>query len=198
METEEGSIGITQETGYPWDGRVRFTLHPERSARLRFMVRIPGWAREQIMGARLYRFERPSPATPSMTLNGSLVDIDMTNGYAVIDQTWKSGDVVELTLPLPVRKVLCDERVSDNREKAALQRGPVVYCVEARDARAPLNALRLGEETELEARYMPHLLGGIVGVLGEGFTAVPYNAWANRGPGPMRVWLRNAAAGDGR
>ena len=196
VETAEGSIGITQETDYPWTGSVRFTLHPERPVRLRFMVRIPGWAREQIMGGHLYRFERPAITTPTLSLNGVPVDIGVASGYAVIDRVWKTGDSLELTLPLPVRKVLCDDRVSDNRGKAALQRGPLVYCIEGRDARVPLDAILLGQESELEARPLPQLLGGIVGIRGEDFTAIPYYAWANRGPGPMRVWLRNAGAGD--
>ena len=194
VETEEGGIEITQETDYPWSETVRFTLHPERPARLRFLVRIPGWARELIMGAHLYRFEKPALTKPTVRLNGSNIDIEVTNGYAIIERAWKAGDSVELTLPLPVRKVLCDARVSDNREMAALQRGPVVYCVEGRDARIPLDTLLLREETELEARRMPQLLGGIVGIRGEDFTAIPYYAWANRGPGPMRVWLQNAGA----
>jgi uncharacterized protein len=194
VETAAGKIGITQETDYPWAGTVRVTLHPEHPARMRFMLRIPGWAREQIMGGHLYRFERPALEQPTVRVNGKAVDADVADGYAVIDRTWTDGDVVDLVLPLPVRKVLCDERVIDNRGKAALQRGPLVYCVESRDAGMPLDALRLGEETVLEARPMPGHLGGIVGIRGEGFTAVPYYAWANRGPGPMRVWLPNGPA----
>jgi DUF1680 family protein len=94
--------------------------------------------------------------------------------------------------------VLCDPRVIENRGKAALQRGPIVYCVEERDADRSLNAVALGEEASFTARREPALLGGIVALRAEGVTAIPYFAWANRGPGPMRVWLQNsgtAAAG---
>jgi uncharacterized protein len=92
---------------------------------------------------------------------------------------------------MPVRKVLCDPRVADNRGKSALQRGPVVYCVEGRDSRIPLDALSLGVETELEIRRRPETLWGIVELRGTDFSAVPYYSWAHRGPGPMRVWLTN-------
>jgi DUF1680 family protein len=81
--------------------------------------------------------------------------------------------------------------VEDNRGKAALQRGPLVYCVEGCDAAAPLDAVSVGEEGSLEARWEQDLLGGVMAIRGPGFTAVPYHAWANRGAGPMRVWLPN-------
>ncbi len=191
VATETGSVGIEQETEYPWSGTVWFTLNPGGRVRLQFLVRIPGWARETILGGSLYSFERPVERRPSMTLNGHGVDVIMQNGYAVIDREWEAGDTVELSLPMPARKVLCDPRVGDNREKAALQRGPIVYCVEACDAQVPLESLSLGKEAGLKALRRPNLLGGIVEIQGEDFSAIPYYAWANRGPGAMRVWLKN-------
>jgi DUF1680 family protein len=124
-------------------------------------------------------------------LNGVKVDIVMEKGYAVIDREWKKGDTIELALPMPVRKVVCDPRVADNRGKAALQRGPLVYCVEGRDTEPAMDAITLGKESGLTPQSEPGLPGGIVAVRGPGFTAVPYYAWANRGPDRMRVWLRN-------
>ena len=182
---------VTQETDYPWDGAVRLRISPERSARMELRVRIPGWARERIMGGSLYRFERPHPDLPSLRLNGETVNVEMDKGYAVLDRVWDEGDTVELALPTPVRKVLCDPRVIENRGKAALQRGPVVYCVEERDADRSLDAISLGAENGFTARREPALLGGIVTLRAEGVTAIPYFAWANRGAGPMRVWLQN-------
>jgi hypothetical protein len=86
--------------------------------------------------------------------------------------------------------VLCDPRVVENRGRAAVQRGPVVYCVEARDSDVPLDALSLGREDELTASWKPYFLGGVVVVESRQFRAVPYYSWANRGIGPMKVWLR--------
>ncbi len=198
VDTETGPVEIIQETDYPWSGIVRFTLNPGHRSRLQFLVRIPGWSRDSILGGRLYRFERPASRTPVMKMNGQIVDLRVQEGYARIDREWGDGDVVEIFLPMPVRKVLCDPHVHDNRGKAALQRGPIVYCVEGRDARSPLDALTLGEETDLEARPRPDLLGGVMELRGKGFAAIPYYAWANRGSGPMRVWLRNEAPGEPR
>lgn len=185
---------VVQETDYPWDGAVRLRIGPEQRARMELRVRIPGWAREQIMGGNLYRFERPHPEAPSLRLNGETVHVEMDKGFAVLDREWDEGDMVELSLPMPVRKVLCDDRVVDNRGKAALQRVPIVYCVEGRDAERPLDAISLGPEADYTACREPGLLGGIVALRAEGVTAIPYFAWANRGTGPMRVWLRNKDA----
>ena len=90
---------------------------------------------------------------------------------------------------MPVGKVIADERIADDRDKAALQRGPIVYCVEERDADLPLDRIALGNNG-LTASREPDLLGGVVTLRGKGFRAIPYYAWANRGPGPMKVWLR--------
>jgi hypothetical protein len=184
-------FSVAQETDYPWDGAVRLRISPERSARMELRIRIPGWSLERIMGGSLYRFERPCQELPSLRLNGEIVNAEMDKGFAVLDREWDAGDIVELALPMPVRKVLCDSRVIANRGKAALQRGPLVYCVEERDADRSLNAISLGAESDFTARREPALLGGIVVLRSGGVTAVPYFAWANRGPGPMRVWLRN-------
>jgi len=73
----------------------------------------------------------------------------------------------------------------------ALQRGPIVYCVERRDSRVPLDSILLGEEASLVPTSQPELLGGVVALRAPEFTAIPYYAWANRGPGPMKVWLSN-------
>ena len=81
--------------------------------------------------------------------------------------------------------------MADNRGRAALRRGPLAYCVEERDSESPLDAIVLPDEFELEARHDPGLLSGAAAIPGPGFTAILYDAWANRGPGPMQVWLRN-------
>jgi DUF1680 family protein len=158
---------------------------------MRLMIRIPGWARERIMEGNLYRFQQPSKTAPALRLNGEAVRIVMEMGYAVIDRRWEAGDVIELSLPMPVRKVLCDSRVSDNAGKAAIMRGPIVYCVEGRDVDRSLDSISLAAEPSLAASFQPGLLGGVAAVRGTGFTAIPYYAWANRGAGSMRVWLRD-------
>lgn len=182
---------LEQRTGFPWDGAVSITVRPEHTAHMRLKLRVPGWARELILGGPLYRYERPSLTRPELSLNGEPLEVVMENGFAVIDRQWQPGDRVEMTLPMPVRKVLCDDRVAENRGKAALMRGPVVYCVEGRDAGVPLDEIRLGDEDTFTACRSSGPHGEMVTVRGPEFTAIPYYAWANRGPDSMKVWLGN-------
>jgi DUF1680 family protein len=90
-----------------------------------------------------------------------------------------------------VLKVRCDARVTENQGRAALQRGPLVYCVEGRDAERPLESIRADESDQIVPSWAPELLGGIIVLRGSGYAAIPYNLWANRGSGPMAVWLHD-------
>ncbi|HVP19240.1 MAG TPA: glycoside hydrolase family 127 protein [Spirochaetia bacterium] len=193
IEVDGASVRIVQETDYPWSGSVRMRISVGGRRRMRLLVRIPGWSQERVLGGHLYRFERPSMARPSLRINGEAADITLEKGYAVIGREWQDEDIIELSLPMPVRTVACDPRVISNLGKAAVQRGPLVYCVEGRDAAGPLGSLQLDGQgargARLEAQWRPDLLGGVVAIRGPGFTAIPYFAWSNRGAGPMRVWL---------
>ena len=191
VEVDGVRIGVVQETEYPWDGTVRVTLHPERAIHMRISIRIPGWSRGEIMGGGLYRFEDPSQGRPSLLLNGTPVEVPPGEGYATVEREWDEGDQLVLSLPMPVGRIVAHERVVEDRGKVALQRGPIVYCVEGRDADVPLSRV-VPAKGELRVAREPDLLGGIVTVGGRGFKAIPYHAWANRGPGPMRVWLRGS------
>ncbi len=196
IDVEGSPVRIQQETDYPWSGTVRIRISAggrDPGGRMRLLVRIPGWSRETVLGGDLYRFERPSADRPSLKVDGEATEIVLEKGYAVIRGEWGNDHVIELELPMPVRTVLCDARVTDNQGKAAIQRGPLVYCVEGRDSEVPLQSLQLGSQTALEPRWEPGLLGGVMTIRGPGFTAIPYHAWSNRGVGPMRVWLNRAA-----
>lgn len=133
--------------------------------------------------------------------------IESEDGYVVINKTWKRGDTVHVNFPMPIRRVLSDERVKDNVGKVALMRGPLVYCVEGHDVEGgkALNLL-LEKDTELTAEKKLDLLGGVTVVKGtamelkrtanggiartpRAFEAIPYYAWAHRGKTPMAVWL---------
>jgi hypothetical protein len=180
---------LEQATRYPWEGTVTLAVDPETPTRARLHLRIPGWAGGRILGGSLYSADRPEEA-PRLILNGEATEIRMEIGYAVIDRIWRRGDRVELHLPMPVLKVRCDPRVTANRGRAALQRGPVVYCVEGHDVEGPLESIRVGDPDRIVPTWTPELLGGVVLLRGSGYAAIPYAVWANRGAGPMAVWLR--------
>ena len=190
-----GLVRVSQETRYPWEGEVTLTLEPERPAAFALLLRIPGWC------------ERAT-----LKLNGEAVgEPALVNGYAAIRRTWRSGDRVELTLPMPVRRVAAHPRVAANRGRVALQRGPVVYCLEGADHDIGLRHMALDAEAALATEHRPDLLGGVTVIEGSAstrwagspttkpvpFLAAPYGAWDNRQAGGMLVWLPgNPAAAE--
>ena len=189
---DNGKVKLIQQTKYPWDGEVRITVEPDRATDWGLNLRIPGWCRSK----------------PAITVNGAaLKEPKVDRGYVRIQRTWKTGDVVFLHLPMPVERVYADPRVKADVGRVALQRGPVVYCLEGVDNGGSVRNLVLPREAPLTASFAKDLLGGVVIVRGEAraisvredkdeliskpvsFQAVPYYAWDNRAPGPMVVWL---------
>src|SRR5207244_4565856 len=114
-------VNLRQDSRYPWDGQVRIAVDPEQPTRFTAHVRIPGWAGNQVMPGGLYQFmdHRRDPVT--LKINGEPIDAAMTKGFATIDRTWRRGDVIDLTLPMPVRRVIADPRVKDVEGRVALE-----------------------------------------------------------------------------
>jgi hypothetical protein len=184
------ALRLTQQTDYPWQGRVTISVDPERAVDFTLAVRIPGWSRGEAMPSDLYRFaEERVPARPTLTVNATPVAVSLDRGYARITRRWQKGDIVRLDLPMPVRRVLAHDGVAENRGKAAIERGPLVYAVEGIDNGGGVKDLRVPLDAELTQEYRKGLLGGVVAVTGKGIVAVPYFAWANRGRGEMSVWI---------
>jgi DUF1680 family protein len=130
----------------------------------------------------------------------------LTDGYAVLQRVWSKGDVVTLDLPMPVRRVVADERVADDRGKIALERGPLVYCVEGVDHDGFVLDLTVPDDSRFTIERRQDLLGGVTvlraNVLDRTgrrrrLMAIPYYAWSNRGAGEMAVWLTRAKGAGG-
>ena len=131
----------------------------------------------------------------------------VVNGYAVIRKQWKKGDVVLLNLPMPVQKIVAINEVKDNRNRVALQRGPLVYCFEHPDNNGKAMNIVIPDNTSFTAEFKPDLLSGVVelssdaivvNISGNGLSAttekkrvsaIPFFSWANRGEGQMQVWM---------
>ncbi len=192
-----GTVGVTQETRYPWDGVVVITLSPEKPTELTIHLRIPGWARGEPVPSDLYRFVGSEPPPPVLRVNGEEIALSSDSGFRSVRRVFETGDRIELTLPMPVRRVESHSSVESNRGRLALQRGPLVYAAEAVDNGGHILDLVLPADSELTEKYRDDLLGGVVAVAGTArrgrkevpFLAVPYFSWANRGPGEMRVWI---------
>ena len=165
-------ITLTQETGYPWTGDVAVKVGVKGSVKTQLRLRIPGWCKAY-----------------SLTVNGETVEPTIDKGYAVIDWKWKDGDVVGLNFDMPVEVVAADPRVKEDEGKRAVQRGPVVYCLEEVD-NPDIDAIRVAEDEQFDTAFEKDLLGGIVSIkAAEGGNYIPYYAWDNREAGKMKVWV---------
>ena len=206
------TLRVVQETRYPWDGAVKITVTPERSGRYALNVRIPGWARGEAVPSDLYRFADAAAPPVSIAVNGRAVPLVLEKGYARLERQWKPGDVVDLALPMPIRRVVAHPSVEADQGRVALQRGPIVFAAEWPDnPGGQVRNLLLGDDAILATEFRAGLLGGVQVVKGSAvalayddkggvnrrqqeFLAIPYYAWANRGPGEMTVWIPNRPA----
>lgn len=178
------ALGISQQTRYPWDGRIDLILEPEDPAMFTLALRIPDRAESD-----LYSAVPDLSGQYALTVNGEDYEGSVEQGYARISRTWRAGDRVVLTLPMDVQRVYCDERVHANRGRVAIQRGPVVYNFEEVDHDGPLRELTIPRAVELRPLWRDGFLGGVVVVQGPGLLGVPNNVRLNR-HGYSQVWMR--------
>ena len=201
-----GEINVSQTTNYPWDGKVKINIYPEQKTGFTVSVRIPGWINEPLPGD-LYRYMTKSDDKPIIKVNGKIVKFDLINGYAKIDRNWEKGDIIELDFPMPVRKIIANEKVIEDRGKFAIERGPIVYCAEWVDNGDKVRNLLVNKNSSFTVEHVDNLIDGIDIIKGkatalstsekdnsiikteQNFTAIPYYAWAHRGSGEMIVWL---------
>jgi DUF1680 family protein len=205
-------LKVTQSTRYPWEGAVKIAVTPDRATKFAINVRIPGWARNEPVPSDLYRYADDVREQASLKVNGAAVAMKLDKGYVAVDRTWKPGDTIELSLPMPVRRVVANGEVAADRGRVALQRGPLVYAAEwADNPDGKVRHLMLPDSTKLTATWRPDLLKGVEVIQGRAvalkedakgavqkseqpFTAIPYYSWANRGRGQMMVWIPNGEA----
>jgi DUF1680 family protein len=201
IKTANQQVQITQQTDYPWNGKVTFTLQPEKQTAFALHIRIPGWANNQPVPGDLYQYTDNNQSVTTLKINNKPVKYQLQNGFAVLNQSWKKGDKVELNISMPVRQVVTSQQVAENKGKVALERGPLVYCVEGADNGGSVANAILTKNMLLTPELKPDLLNGVMVVRGKPaaskqgtmqntFVAIPYYAWSHRGPGEMAVWLR--------
>jgi hypothetical protein len=143
-------LGLEQETNYPWEGRVRLVLSLKQPAAFTLKLRIPGCCRG-----------------PMVYLNGRAVESTPVKGYISMEREWRDGDELILDLEMPVHTVYTDPRVAADLGRVALQRGPLVYCLEGVDNAGALDDLALPRSATLETRFEPNLLDGVVTIQGD-------------------------------
>ncbi|MFO0930226.1 MAG: glycoside hydrolase family 127 protein, partial [Gemmataceae bacterium] len=209
-----GKVVLRQTTRYPWHGEVKIAVDPETPGEFDLSLRIPAWCQGPSSENDLYRVDgRPAQGGFRLAVNGKAIDsIALVRGYARVRRQWKAGDVVEMVMDMPVRRVKAHPRVKADVNRVALMRGPIVYCVEGRDHGGTVRPLLLRRQAPLTAEHRPDLLGGVTVVRGRAtalyrtatggveekpteLVAIPYAVNANRGPAEMRVWLPESRDG---
>jgi DUF1680 family protein len=196
------TLQVRQQTRYPWDGEVRLTVTPASPTPCTVRLRIPGWCRRY-----------------AIAVNGETINAPVEKGYACLHRVWQPGDTVTLALDMPVEVLESHPAVLMNGGRIALQRGPLVYCVEDVDQPVSVFRLAIPDDVQWATAELPEVLDGIVAIDGQALAldlaewtdtlyrpvapiiheriplrAIPYYAWDNREPGAMTVWLPRAAS----
>ncbi|MGA3246184.1 MAG: glycoside hydrolase family 127 protein, partial [Bacteroidota bacterium] len=203
----ERTVTMTQSTLYPWDGSIRVQVDPSSSGEFAIKIRIPGWAQNRPVPSDLYRYLDQADAKVSLKVNGHPISFSVDKGYATVRREWKKGDTVDIGFPMPVRRVVANEKLLDDKGRVALERGPILFCAEWPDNKdGNVTNLVLSDAAPLRTEFRKDLLNGVqlikstaipvrrtlektvVSDPPQEFTAIPYYAWAHRGLGQMEVW----------
>lgn len=200
IELQDTEVSLIQETNYPWSGDVKITISLTQMKEFTIAIRIPGWAHNKPVPSDLYYYLTPNNLELSIKINDELIEFHIKNGFVRIQRTWKDNDTIELSIPMPIRRVLSNPKVKENIDKVAIERGPIVYCIESIDNEVKsIFNIKLNDNTLLEEKLHSNLLNGIVIITGsihnndknlEKIHLIPYYAWANRGKSQMTVWIQ--------
>lgn len=186
---KNNSLDISQQTDYPWDGKVTLTVNPKNDNEFTLKLRIPGWARNEVLPSDLYRYKTHSTAQASVKIDGKVYNGKVENGYVSITRKWKKGEVITVDFPMEVREVTTNVKVAENNGKVALEYGPIVYAIEEADNKTAFDNLKINASDKFKVQKENVLLGGVNTIQSPTFKAIPYYAWSNRGVGKMKVWI---------
>jgi hypothetical protein len=205
LKTGSDSIILEQKTNYPWDGRVEITFNSQKPEVFELKMRIPGWALNQPVPSDLYFTRNNTIQKPELLINGQGAEYQIKNGYASLCRKWKQGDVVTLKLEMPITRIYANDSVLADKSKVALQRGPMVYCLEGKDQPTKTTFdLYIPDSAQLTIASTDSLFDKvpvITGLAGQKeksgtktvkFIAIPYYLWNNRGKDEMCVWINNS------
>jgi DUF1680 family protein len=204
---KSGSVGVKMETNYPWDGKIKLMIDPVKNSKFSLSLRVPGWAQGQTSTKDLYDIADFGSAIIYLKVNGKDAPVRMENGYMIINREWKKGDIVVYELPMQTNKVIAREELKQDKGRIAIQRGPVVYCIEGADNSGKAWNVIIPENTKFETidyKVLDESVKALtaevpVVTVGEDglslktekkkIIAIPYYTWANRGKNEMQVWL---------
>ncbi len=211
MQVEDKPVTLEQKTNYPWDGDINIKVVKTKAKAFNMMIRLPGWVSQSPVPSDLYRFSDDVLGSYSVKVNGQTVQAEIVKGYLSLNRKWKRGDVVTIHFDMPVRTIKANHRVSDDRGRIAVERGPLVYCAEGVDnkdfnifnflmPRQPQFAvvdqqISYGNQSfdvkaiKVDGQAVEQNETGEVNVKSAQLTMIPYYAWNHRGAGLMEVWM---------
>ncbi len=203
----KGEMQFKMQTNYPWSGDVKCVLGMKKKIKTAIAFRIPGWSKGIPAPGDLYTFFDDKAEKPTLLINGVEITYTDQDGYAVVDREWKDGDIVEYRIPMTIKKVVARNELKLDNNRMALQRGPLVYCVEGADNNgkawnivSPKDAVYTTENMDIVNENVVSLVSylPVLKISDDGLSAntnsikvraIPYYSWCNRGSNPMQVWL---------
>ena len=200
-----GNIELEQTTDYPWNGKIRIRV-TKGSGKFAIKLRIPSWLKTSPTNNDLYQYQDKAK-TYSVSVNGQALYPE-NRDYITLNRSWKKGDDIELNFPMDVRRIVANDNAEDDHGKVALERGPIVFCLEGNDqADGKVFNKYILNTSDIQAHFEQNLLNGVVVLEGNAkellqsgeikdvkFRAIPYSTWNNRGSQQMEIWVANTPA----
>lgn len=183
------NLQISQQTSYPWNGKIAISVNPKKESKFTIKLRVPGWSRNEVLPGDLYSYKKASTQKATINLNGEILAIQPENGYFTITRNWKKGDKINLNLPMEVQEVVTNPKVVTNANKVSLEYGPLVYAVEEMDNKTNFDKIDVTSSDAFKVKKEADLLQGVNVIENSKLKAIPYYSWSNRGVGKMKVWL---------
>jgi uncharacterized protein len=209
---KSGNVGVKIETNYPLEGGLKVMIDPEKKSNFKVYVRVPGWLMDAIVPGDLYERDYKNGSSMShpygpLLVNGKNVQFKYENGYYSVEREWKKGDFIEFAFMMETKRIKARPELKQDSNRVAIQRGPLVYCIEGSDNGGkawnvvlppwthfkPIDYKVQDENVKALTAEVP-----VVTVAADGLSlktekkkiiAIPYYTWANRGKNEMQVWL---------
>ena len=200
-------VSVTLNTNYPSSGSIELNVDPVKKAKFTLHLRIPGWLNGELTPGGTYVASEPSSVKPELLINGVTTPYIVENGYAVLNREWKKGDKISYRFPMNTVLVKAKEAITQDEGRVAIQRGPLVYCVEGADNNNAAWNIILPEKTSFVESTQSILDESVISLKAnvpvvtissngtsiqtetKTITAIPYYTWANRGKNEMQIWL---------
>lgn len=189
VSLENTNLEISQKTNYPWGGKVKLSISPKKESQFTIKLRVPGWARNEVLPGDLYHYKTISTAKTTLSINGKLTAYKVANGYITITRKWKKGDAILLNFPMEVKEVVINAKVESNKGKVSLEYGPIVYAIEEIDNPKAFDTITVDANDTFKITKESTFLGGVNTIQTKNMKAIPYYSWSNRGVGKMKVWI---------